>query len=166
MKTASIVASMIAAALMLSGGAHAEPAFSNAVIQGAYTCATTAFSLPARTRYPFLITAKGEIQAVADGNGKWTSGTFDEKIDLPRFHAVCKLALASGAYAVSPNGTGTETIRWQLLKDDSSSSCAMFFPDGGDVPTATQLIVLDTSGDTFYMTSLNQWALLATVCEK
>ncbi len=166
MKTAPALASMIVGGLMLCGSARAEPAFSNAVIQGAYTCAMTAFSLPARTRYPFLITAKGVINAVADGNGKWTSGTFDEKIDVPSFHAVCKLTLASGAYAVNANGTGTENIKWQLLKDDSSSACRMFFPDSGDVPTATQLIVLDTSGETFYMTSLNKWAMLATVCEK
>ncbi len=166
MKTLSMLVPITAAGLMLCSGVGAEPAFSNAVIQGAYTCAMTAFSLPARTRYPFLITAKGKIHAVADGNGKWTSGTFDEKIDVPSFHAVCKLTLASGTYAVNANGTGTENIKWQLLKDDSSSACRMFFPDNDDVPTTTQLIVLDTSGDTFYMTSLNEWAMLATVCEK
>ncbi len=166
MKIAPAAASMVAAGLMLCSSVSAEPTFSNAAIQGAYTCAMTAFSLPARTRYPFLITAKGVINAVADGNGKWTSGTFDEKIDVPRFHAMCKLALASGTYAVNANGTGTENIKWQLLKDESSSACRMFFPDEGDVPTTTQLIVLDTSGETFYMTSLNQWAMLAMVCEK
>jgi hypothetical protein len=167
MKTLAIAASIMLAQLIACATAGAEPAvFSNAVLRGSYNCAMTAFSLPARTRYPFLITAKGAITAVADGNGKWTSGTFDEKIDVPHFHAVCKLTIASGTYAVSANGTGSEDIKWQLLKDDSSSACQAFFPDHGEVPTTSQLIVLDTSGETFYMTSLNQFAILATVCEK
>jgi hypothetical protein len=167
MKTALIATSIVIAQLIACAAAGAESAvFSNAVLRGSYTCVMTAFSLPAKTRYPFLITAKGEINAVADGNGKWTSGTFDEKIDVPHFHAVCKLSIASGTYSVKANGTGSEDIKWQLLKDDSSSACQMFFPDKGEVPTTTQLIVLDTSGETFYMTSMNQWAILATVCEK
>jgi hypothetical protein len=167
MKTLAMLASITIAQLIACAAVAAEPAvFSNAVLRGSYNCAMTAFSLPARTRYPFLITAKGVINAVADGNGKWTSGSFDEKIDVPHFHAACKLTIASGTYTVNSNGTGFEDIKWQLLKDDSSSACQMFFPDTDEVPTTTQLIVLDTSGETFYMTSLSQFAILATVCEK
>ncbi len=167
MKTGAVVASILIGQLIACGAARAEPAaFSDASLQGSYNCAMTAFSLPARPRYPFLITAKGVIKATADGSGKWTAGSFDENIDVPHFHAVCKLTIASGTYSVNADGTGTENIKWQLLKDDSSSACQMFFPDNAEVPTATQLIVLDKSGETFYMTSMNQWAILATVCEK
>jgi hypothetical protein len=95
--------------LIFSGTATAQQfSFNDAVIQGAYKCTVTTYSLPSKASDPFPVTALGEATGVADGRGKWTSGEWRQSVDAPAFHANCHLTMITGTYSVRPNGPERE----------------------------------------------------------
>ncbi len=141
------------------------PAYTNANIQGQYKCFLTAYSLPAKANQPFAATATGDITAVADGNGKLSSGTWDHTIDAPGLHVECKLALSAGTYSINSDGSGSENTKWQLTKSDSSPQCTTYFPDSAPAGNA-EIVVTDPSGKIFYTSSLSPYAILAVACQK
>ena len=139
--------------------------FSNSSIAGAYHCALTAFTLPANTKDPFKPTATGDIHIVADGNGKFTEGTWSHHIDA--YKLTCNLQMVSGDYSVTSNGTGKEHFSWKLDLEKSPRGCFQFFsPARPPVTSEPHLIVTDTSGKTIYSTSINPFAVLSAVCQR
>ena len=166
-KTLCAPAVILACGLMTSVVEADPPAFNNAVLKGTYHCVLTTYGLPAKTSQPFAVVATGNINAVADGNGNLTQGTWDYTIDSPGAHAACKLKMASGTYSINQDGTGTEKVKWLLDKSGSSPDCETWFPDSGDVPTSdTQLIVTDPSGAMSYSSTLSKYAISASVCQR
>jgi hypothetical protein len=154
--------------LLFSRSANAQQfSFNDAVIQGAYKCTLTAYSLPSKASNPFSVTAIGDVTGVADGHGRWISGEWHYSIDAPGIHANRHLTMTSGTYSVHPNGTGTENTRWLVVKADSAPNCIMYFPDDAETPsTQSELIVRDPSGKMFYLTSIDPFAVLVTACQK
>jgi len=72
----------------------------------------------------------------------------------------------SGGYSVTPDGTGTEHSSWKLVTEESPRRCFAFFsPARPPVTTDSELIMTDTTGKTFYSTSINRFAVLSTVCQ-
>jgi CubicO group peptidase (beta-lactamase class C family) len=142
------------------------PTFADSSIHGPYHCTLTAFPLPATIRAPFKAAATGDIHAVADGQGKLSEGTWVHHIPSPGHDLICKLKLVSGGYSVTPDGTGTEHSSWKLVTEESPRRCFAFFsPARPPVTTDSELIVTDTTGKTFYSTSINRFAVLSTVCQ-
>ena len=141
-----------------------EPTYSNEVLQGQYKCVLTAYGLPAKANQPFAVTATADLTMAADGNGKPTAGTWDHTIDAPGAHMGCKFTMSEGTYSINSDGTGSETTKWQLLKNDSSPDCSTYF---SDTPTGTaQLVVTNPEGKIFYTSSLSPFAILAVACQK
>lgn len=167
LRVASVVL-LLMGGLFLAAGAFAQQfSFNDALIQGAYKCTVTSYSLPSKASDPFPVTALGEVTAVADGRGTWVNGDWHQSIDAPAIHARCHLTMVSGTYSVRPNGTGTETSKWRTVKDDSAPNCLMYFPDDAETPsTESEIIVRDPSGKMFYSTSINPFAVLVTACQK
>jgi serine-type D-Ala-D-Ala carboxypeptidase/endopeptidase len=147
--------------------ALAHPDFDLGSIKGAYRCRLTAFTLPATAEGAFTPTGTGDIHVVADGKGRFTSGTWVHRIDTANLHMTCKLDLASGSYTVEHNGTGVESTKWKLRIAESPRTCFRFFsPDLMSVTTAAESIMTDKGGRIFYSTSINPFALLSVVCER
>ena len=141
--------------------------FTDRSIQGPYHCILTAFPLPATIKDTFKAAATGDINAVADGQGKLSEGTWVHHIPSPGHDLTCKLKMASGSYSVTPNGTGTEHSSWKLVTEESPRACFQFFsPARPPVTTDSELIMSDTGGKTFYSTSINRFAVLSTVCQR
>lgn len=162
------IALLLTGGLFFAAGACAQQfSFDDALIQGTYKCTLTAYDLPSKASDPFPVTALGEMTGVADGHGKWVSGEWHHSVDAPGMHANCHLTMISGAYSVRPNGTGTDTTKWRLVKSDSAPNCLMYFPDDAKIPsTDSELIIRDPSGKMFYSTSINPFAVLVTACQK
>jgi serine-type D-Ala-D-Ala carboxypeptidase/endopeptidase len=140
--------------------------FTNRSIQGPYHCTLTAFPLPATIKDPFNAAATGDIHVVADGKGKLSEGTWVHHIHSPGLDLTCKVKLVSGGYSVTPDGTGTENSSWKLVIEESPRRCFAFFsPARPPVTTDSELIMTDTTGKTFYSTSINRFAVLNTVCQ-
>ena len=159
------MAVLVAGQLLISMKASSDPvSFSDNTLRGTYKCNLTAYALPAKAPDPFAVTGIGEISAVADGNGKWTEGSWSHTIDAPTVHGICKLTLTSGTYSVNADGTGSENTSWQLVKSDSSPDCLTFFPDTSS--GESQLVVSNSSGQIFYATSISRFAILASACQK
>jgi len=167
MKPSVIFSTVMVTGSLLTGIAGAQSgSMTNASIQGTYKCKFTAFGLPATAKDPFAQTASGDIELVADGAGHWSSGTFEEQIEAPDVHANCKLQLASATYTVIGDGSGTSTTKWQLNRGTSAPACQQFSGDPRQEPSSDRLIITDGSGAKFYTASLNQFAVMATVCER
>jgi hypothetical protein len=167
MKRTVIFSTAMLIGLLTTGAAHAQTgSMTIAAIKGTYKCKFTAFGLPATVKDPFTQTASGDIELVADGAGHWSSGTFEEQIEAPDVHANCKLQLASATYTVNGDGSGTSTAKWQLNKSASAPACQQFSGDPRQEPSADRLISTDGTGAKFYIASLNQFAVMATVCER
>jgi len=138
--------------------------FNNSTIQGQYKCTLTAYALPPKANQPFAASAIGDLTLAADGNGKFTAGSWDHTVDAPGAHASCKLALSTGTYSINADGSGSETTKWQLLKSDSSPDCSTWFPDN---PAGNaDLMITDPSGKMFYSSSISSFAILAVACQK
>jgi hypothetical protein len=158
------ILAVLLATLTFSPIAMGDPAFSNAVIQGQYKCALTGYGLPAKANQPFAVTATADLTVTADGNGKFTAGTWDHTIDAPGAHMGCKLTMSEGTYSINSDGTGAENTKWQLLKNESSPDCSTYFSDN---PAGTaQLVVTDPAGKIFYTSSLSPLAILAVACQR
>ena len=142
-----------------------DPTFSNATIQGQYKCFLTAYSLPAKANQPFAAAAIGDLTFAADGNGKFTAGTWDHTIDAPGVHAGCKLTMTAGTYSINADGSGSQNTRWQLIKGDSSPDCLTYFPDATAAGSA-DVMITDPSGNIFYSSSISRFAILAVACQK
>ncbi|HXD89611.1 MAG TPA: serine hydrolase, partial [Candidatus Binataceae bacterium] len=143
------------------------PTFADSSIQGPYHCTLTPFSLPATIKDPFKASGTGDIHIVADGEGKYSEGTWVDYIRAPGLDLTCKLKLVSGSYSVTPNGTGTEHSSWKLVTEESPRGCFQFFsPARPPVTTDSELIMMDTTGKTSYSTSINPFAVLSTVCQR
>ena|SRR5258708_2521744 len=136
-----------------------------AAIKGTYKCKLTGYALPATAKDPFTQTVSGDIELAADGAGNWSSGTFEERIESQDVHANCKSQLSSGTYTINADGTGTSTAKWQLNKSASASVCQQFSGDPRQEPSRDRLISTDGTGAKFYTVTLNQFAVLADVCE-
>ena len=145
--------------------AAAAASFNNATIQGQYKCTVTSYSLPAKANQPFAASAISDVTIAADGNGKFTGGTLDHTIDAPGVHLSCKLVLSAGSYSINPEGTGSETTRWQLIKSDSHPDCVTYFPDSAPA-SDSQVVITDPTGKIFYSSSINRFAVVATACQK
>jgi hypothetical protein len=147
--------------------ALAYPVFANNSIHGSYHCRLTAFPLPATAKDPFNGAASGDIHVRADGKGEFSQGTWEHRITAPNLNLTCKLRLTSGSYTMGPDGTGSENIKWELVKAESPRGCFQFFsPKLRVVTTETEFLATDRSGQVFYSTSLNPFAVLSTVCER
>ena len=143
------------------------PTFADSSIQGPYHCTLTPFSLPATIKDPFKASGTGDIHIVADGEGKYSEGTWVDHIQAPGLDLTCKLKLVSGSYSVTPNGTGTEHSSWKLVTEESPRGCFQFFsPARPPVTSDSELIVMDITGKTSYSTSINPFAVLSTVCQR
>jgi hypothetical protein len=152
--------------LLLAFTAKADsPRFSNASIQGQYKCTLTSYSLPAKANQPFAATAISDATLAADGYGKFTSGAIDHTIDAPGVHMGCKLTMSTGTYSINPDGTGSETTRWQLIKNDSHPGCVTYFPDSAPA-SSSEVMITDPTGKMFYTSSINRFAIVATACQK
>jgi len=142
------------------------PTFADSSIHGPYHCTLTAFPLPATIKAPFKAAATGDIHVVADGKGILSEGTWVHHIQSPGLDLTCKVKLVSGGYSVTPDGTGTEHSSWKLVTEESPRRCFAFFsPARPPVTTDSELIMTDTTGKTFYSTSINRFAVLSTVCQ-
>ena len=141
------------------------PTYNNAVIQGQYKCMLTAYSLPPKANQRFAVTATGDITITADGNGKLTTGSWDHTIEAPGVHTGCRLTLTAGTYTINSDGSGSESVKWQLVKSDSSPDCQTYFPDNAP-PGNAEIVVTDPSGKIFYTSSLNPFAILVVACQK
>jgi D-alanyl-D-alanine-carboxypeptidase/D-alanyl-D-alanine-endopeptidase len=143
------------------------PKFTNSSIEGAYHCALSAFPLPTTITNPFTVAATGDIRLVADGKGNFSDGSWDHHIAAPGLDMTCKLKMVSGSYSVGSDGTGTQQTSWKLIVEGSSHGCYQFFsPARPPAAFASPAIVKDTAGATFYTTSINPFAVLATVCQR
>ncbi|MGO9454358.1 MAG: serine hydrolase domain-containing protein [Candidatus Binataceae bacterium] len=143
------------------------PTFADSSIEGPYHCTLTAFPLPATIKEPFKTAATGDIHFVADGKGKSSEGTWVHHIHAPKLDLTCKLKMVSGSYSVTSNGTGTAHSSWKLVTEESPRGCFQFFsPARPPVTTDEELIIMDTTGKTFYSTSINPFAVLSTVCQR
>ena len=145
--------------------ATGAPTFSNASIQGQYKCTLTAYSLPPKANQPFAAAAMGDLTFAADGNGKFTAGTWDHTIDAPGVHAGCKLTLSTGTYSINADGSGSETTKWQLMKGGSSPECDTYFPGSG-AALGADVIITDPAAKIFYASNINPFAILAVACQK
>jgi hypothetical protein len=115
----------------------------------------------------FTPTATGDIHLVADGKGRFTSGTWAHRIDTANLHITCKLDLASGNYTIEHSGIGFEQTTWKLLTAESPRVCCRFFsPEMKPVTTAAESIMTDKGGRVIYSTSINPYAVLSVVCER
>jgi serine-type D-Ala-D-Ala carboxypeptidase/endopeptidase len=140
--------------------------FTESSIHGPYHCTLTPFSLPPTIKDPFKATGTGDIHIVADGNGKYSEGTWVDRIRAPGLDLTCKLKLVSGSYSVTPNGTGTGHSSWKLVTEESPRGCFQFFsPARPPVTTDSELIMTDPAGRIVYSTSINPAAVLNTVCQ-
>src|SRR5882672_6216012 len=167
MKRAVLFSTATLIGLLVTDAVRAQPgSMTAAAIKGTYKCKLTAYGLPATAKDPFTQTASGDIEIVADGAGNWSSGTFDEQIEAPDVHANCKSQLSSGTYTVNPDGSGTTPAKWQLNKSASAPACQQFSGDPRQDPSADRLIITDGSGAKFYTVTLNQFSVLATICER
>ena len=145
---------------------HAVAAdLTNSAIQGTYKCKLTGYTLPASAKDSFVQTSSGDIEAVSDGAGHWSNGTWDDRIDSPDIHANCKFQLSSGTYSVNPDGTGTIAQKWQLNVAASTPNCRQF-SGPRNAASPDELIITDGTGATFYTAALNPFAVLVTVCER
>jgi D-alanyl-D-alanine-carboxypeptidase/D-alanyl-D-alanine-endopeptidase len=141
--------------------------FPESSIQGRYHCGLTAFPLPATIKDPFKAAATGDLHVVADGQGHFSEGTWVHHIQAPGLDLTCKLKMVSGSYSVTRNGTGTELSSWKLVTEESPRGCFQFFsPASPPVAADSELFMTDTTGKTFYSTSINPFAVLSTVCER
>jgi D-alanyl-D-alanine-carboxypeptidase/D-alanyl-D-alanine-endopeptidase len=141
--------------------------FTDRSIQGPYHCTLTPFSLPPTIKDPFKPTGAGDIHIVADGNGKYSEGTWVDHIRAPGLDLTCKLKMVSGNYSVTPNGTGTEHSSWKLVTEESPRQCFAFFsPARPPVTTDSEVMMTDSSGKTVYSTSINRFAVLSSVCQR
>jgi len=145
--------------------ATGAPTFSNANIQGQYKCTLTAYSLPPKANQPFAAAAIGDLTIAADGNGRFTAGTWDHTIDAPGAHAGCKLTMTAGSYSINADGSGLENTTWQLSKGDSSPDCLTYFSEGTATGSA-DVMMTDPSGKIFYSSSISRFAILAVACQK
>jgi len=167
MKPSVIFSTVMVTGSLLTGIAGAQSgSMTNASIQGTYKCKFTAYGLPATAKDPFTQTASGDIELAGDGAGHWSSGTFEERIESPDVHANCKLQLASGTYSINGDGTGMSTVKWQLNKSASAPACQQFSGDPRQEPSSDRLISTDGAGARFYTAALNQFAVMASVCER
>ena len=147
--------------------ALAHPVFDDSSIDGSYRCTLTAFSLPAKSDDKFNAVSSGDIHAVADGKGRLTQGTWEHKIVAANQNFTCKMKLVSGKYSVTPDGTGTQDVQWQLLKQDSPRACLIYFSAAAmKVHTQSQMLTTDKGGKTFYTTTLSPTAQLSGACER
>ena len=127
----------------------------------------TAFSLPGSLNAKFNPVSTGDLHIVADGKGEFSQGTWEHKISSPNLNIVCKLKLASGSYAVHPDGTGSDDVKWELIKAESPRACFRFFsPVKAPITSVPQIITMDKSGSVFYSTSLNPFSVLNVVCQR
>ena len=142
------------------------PTFTDRSIKGSYHCTLTAFPLPATIKDPFKAAATGDIHVIADGKGYLSQGTWVHHSQSPGHDLTCKLKMVSGSYSVTPDGTGTERSSWKLVTEESPRACFAFFsPARPPVTTDSELVMMDTTGKTFYSTSINRFAVLGTVCQ-
>ena len=142
------------------------PTFADSSIQGPYHCTLTPFSLPATIKDPFKASGTGDIHIVADGEGKYSEGTWVDHIQAPGLDLTCKLKMVSGSYSVTRNGPGTERSSWKLVTEESPRGCFQFFsPASPPVAADSELFMTDTTGKTFYSTSINRLAVLSSVCQ-
>jgi len=167
MNRTGIFSIVILTGLLLADAARAQPgSLTNAALQGTYKCKLTGYTLPATAKDPFTQTSSGDIEIVADGAGHWSSGAFDQRIQAPDVQATCKLQLSSGTYSVNADGTGTSTAKWQLNKAASAPACQQFSGDPRQEPSSDRLIINDGASARFYTVTLNQFAVLADICER
>src|SRR5882672_8223439 len=142
MKRAVLFSTATLIGLLVTDAVRAQPgSMTVAAIKGTYKCKLTAYGLPTTAKDPFTQTASGDVEIVADGAGNWSSGSFDEQIESQDLHANCKLQLTSGTYSVNGDGRGTSTVKWQLNKSASTSSCQQFGDDPRQEPSSERLIV-------------------------
>jgi D-alanyl-D-alanine-carboxypeptidase/D-alanyl-D-alanine-endopeptidase len=140
--------------------------FPESSIQGRYHCSLTAFPLPATIKDPFKVAATGDVHVVADGQGQLSEGTWVHHIQAPGLDLTCKLKMVSGSYSVTRNGPGTERSSWKLVTEESPRGCFQFFsPASPPVAADSELFMTDTTGKTFYSTSINRLAVLSSVCQ-
>ena len=143
-----------------------HPVFDDSSIDGSYHCLASAFSLPGKWSDKFDAVSSGEIHVVADGKGKLTQGTWEHKIVAPNLNVACKMKLVSGKYSVMSDGTGTQDVQWQLLRENSPPVCLTYFSAAAmKVHTQTQMITMDKAGRMFYTTTLGPTAVLNGACE-
>lgn len=147
--------------------ALAHPTFNNSSISGAYHCRMNALLLPTAENDPFNLGSTGDIHATADGKGKLTQGTWEHRILAPGVNITCKMKMVSGSYIVKADGTGTQDVKWELIKDDSPRACLRYFSAAQmKVHTEPQMITMDKSGKIFYTTLLSPVAVLNSACER
>jgi len=147
--------------------ALAHPVFDDSSIEGSYRCTVTALSLPAKSEDKFNAVSSGQIHAVADGKGRLTAGTWEHQIVASNSNFTCKMKLVSGRYSLKSDGTGTQDVQWQLMKDASPRPCMIYFSAAAmKVHTQTQMITMDKAGRMFYTTTLSPAAELSGACER
>jgi hypothetical protein len=143
------------------------PKFTNSSIEGAYHCTMSAFALPAAIKNPFTVAATGDIHLVADGKGNFSDGSWVHHIVAPGLDMTCKLKMVSGSYSVGSDGNGAQQTSWRLVVEESPHGCYQFFSPARPPATfASPAIIKDTTGATFYTTSIHPFAVLATVCQR
>jgi hypothetical protein len=141
--------------------------FSDRDIQGPYHCRVSSYSLPISPTDPFNLVATGDMSIEADGKGNFFSGAWEHRLGPPKSPITCRLKLKSGTYSVSPNGTGSDTTTWELMRGTGEEVCAPYFPAGREIATtAPQLIVTSRNSGIFYTSSMNPLAMTSVVCQR
>jgi hypothetical protein len=114
MRAARRTAALLAAALLFSADARANPP---AVVSGPMRCGINGYTWPLSADDAPVATDIGTMEIVSDGRGKFVSGQMTQHLaDDTRMAGtnVCTFDLAGGTYVQQSDGSTANTIAWKL----------------------------------------------------